>query len=327
MPPEGVLIAPTRAIAVLLALGILLPSVQAAGGRLLDVTGPLGPDDPGGYAVLFQEAYNRRFEGTRVMTDDPYSLEGAFYVFQKAAALMMADPEVRRRAMAEAGPGAWFDPDFPGPEVGVGPEVKAPPGGGRLYAPSYQTLERIRELFERQRQARRSGDDEALANLDSEFRGLLRGEADSMDEALQSDGGDSPILGFGRAGAGPDAGARNLDPGAIRDALGQEDDDQEGSSGGSLVSASGSASGPMRAPSQAVTDYLRRAVEGMNQPKTYQERWQFEMSLEAKGFELSTPDDPRKGVPSYNPYQAFPPEVFFGGASNLSSRPRNRRRP
>jgi hypothetical protein len=290
-------IAPKRAIAsVALVLSWLVPASHAAGGRLVDVTGPMGPDDPGGFTVLFQEAYNRRFEGSRVMTDDPYSVEGAFYVFQKAAALMMADPDVRRKVLAGAKDGAWFDPDFPGPEVGVSPEVVAPPGGGRLYAPSYQTLESIRELFERQRRARQSGDQDALKDLDREFRGLLRRETDSMDEVLREDGDDSPILGFGRTGAGP-------------------------------VASSGSpASGPMRTASPAVREYLRRAVEGMNQPMTYQERWQFEMGLEARGFELSSPEDPRKGVPSYNPYQAFPPEVFFGGAANLSSRPRNRRR-
>lgn len=307
------------------ALGLLLvPALAwAQAGRLVDVTGPLGPEDPGSFAVLFQEAYNRRFEGTRVMTDDPYSLEGAFYVFQKAAALMMAPPEVRRKVLGKAKAGAWFDPDFPGPEVGVRPEVVAPPGGGRLYAPSFQTLERIRALFERQRGASRSGDEGALRSLDDEFRSLLRSETSAMEEAVEQDGGEAPILGFGRAGAEADAAGRKLDPAAIRTALGNLADDEEGDGASHATTrGAGGGSGPLRAPSAAVRDYLKRAVEGMNQPMTQQERWQFEMGLEAKGFELSSPEDPREGVPSYNPYQAFPPEVFFGGAANLSSRPR-----
>ncbi len=322
-------------------IGLAVPSGSAlAQGSFVKIPQEQTGDSPEernhlAYQDIFQRTYNRGFEGEQVMKDDPSSVEGAFYAFQRGLTILMADPETIENTPTGSG-SFWFPksrssseaqpaPGRPKPDSRL-PQTEGGDTSMSLYAPDFNTIDRIRDIYERMRSAERNGDQERIADLDSEFQQILRDQIEQI-ARLQEEEPDTELIGLGKVG--PDSEILRLNAGDLRRGVEARPGrhvyavNPEESSPATL-DFSGNQTGPLREPSPEVTAYLKAAMDGMNQPMTQQERFHFEMELGAHGFELSSPSDPRKGVPSYNTYQAYPPEVMYGGSSNLSSRKRTK---
>lgn len=344
MASPRALVAAPRALGWLLLLLSLAPGLQAQ-GRLVrldpgDERDPAFRDEEALRAV-FRSAYQRRFDGVDLMARDPESLEGAFFVFQKAMVLLSAEPEALERALAGQGVRTFLRPGMRGagqvaPSLqGLVPEGGTPP---RIYAPSYESLDRIRDLAARIRQAETQGDRDELPALEAELMGVLRREIGGMSKAAELSASGESIFGLGTRddGAGPVPLTLDPDRLALRAAqIGTSDPteaaalDTGGSPGGeppprASSSGAGAAQGSSRSMTPAAEQFYDETAGRFNQPMSHAERWRFEMGLQNFGFELSSPEDPREGVPAYTPIRGDPGEVFFGGASGLRRSARSR---
>lgn len=286
---------------------------------------------------VFRDTYNRRFSSTEVMATSPDTSEGAFYVFQKALVMLLSHKENLKMAVELESRSPWFNPSFPRDRLETGGDggdlypayqnfVPSNTEGTlpRIYAPSDASLEKIRELYEKVRRAERSGSShEEMSRLNGQFLEIMREEIESFRELAEEDESGVPVIGMGVRQRGETMEVLTLDPERLAEgieALGgrpqEEDPDSSRSGPGSLTSQTGS----RRSMSPAARNYFEKARRDLNQPKTYAERVEFEMSLVNYGFELGSPEDPREGVPAYSPLDSQDPsEVLFGGAANSTA--------
>jgi hypothetical protein len=324
-------------VALSLLLATLVCQPVCAKGHLvpLDPQGEVDPDarDQAALERLFRDSYNRRYEGVETMGEQPESFSGAFYVFQKALILLLSDSEKLKEALKQ-GTSPWFDPAYPPAPLptrsGKGTLMPSPQNivpantegnAPQIYAPDFQTLERIRDLIDRVRSAERNKQTKKLASLNREFSELLREQLAEMERRIRENP-NQPVIGMGILDGEDGASIVTLSPAELENSL----DGLEGttsSSGPAPPSSRVLPKGSRRDLSPEALKYFEKAKAGMNQPMTYAERVEFEMGLVNYGFELRSPEDPREGVPAYSPLDSTDPsEVFFGGAANLIGKSR-----